>query len=82
MWYHGSLYGMPERIPVRRMILVASAFAFTAILFAYLYVQQLFTQNAAKLTLGGECADDAGPLQVQKVNPNKILFISCGGFLD
>ena len=74
---------MRERITIRKAALVGVAFMFAGLLYAYVYVQQFFTRNdAPKLASGDECAPDTSLQQVPKQNPNKMLFISCGGFLE
>lgn len=75
---------MSKRVAIRHGVLVVAASAFMVVLSVYLYVQQLFAHSSAspKFASGGECVDDNAVQQGQRVNPNKMLFISCGGFLD
>jgi len=71
---------------VRRSILIVAAFVFAALLSVYLFVQELWNhavRDPGRLAAADRCEPDAsGAEQTQRVNPNKMLFISCGGFLD
>jgi hypothetical protein len=65
---------------VRRVFLVAIAGVFALLLNVYVVVSALMNRSDAgtKLT-ADECADP--DIQTQ-TNPNKMLFMSCGGFLE
>jgi hypothetical protein len=70
---------------VRRYLLVVAAFVFALLLSAYLYMHSLWSasmQRWGKVSVSDECEDGTGAQQTSKINPNKMLFISCGGFLD
>ena len=61
--------------------LIGRAIAFTALLgasVAALFVTADTTASAAGTTAAAQCRDTAGATD----NPNKFLFVSCGGFLD
>ena len=63
------------------LVWFAVAFAFALVLSAYLYGQSLWHAFLHKTSLAkaDQCDDlDQGAI----VNPNKMLFISCGGFID
>jgi hypothetical protein len=62
------------------VILVASL---ALVLSVYFSFQKTIVPRVFSLGLSatnGECVQPA--MAAQKVNPNKFLFISCGGFLD
>ena len=61
------------------MFLFVAALAFGLILSAYLFTHELVTTTLAHFAKADQC-DDA--TQGEAVNPNKMLFISCGGFID
>lgn len=67
---------------LRKHVLIIGALAFALALNGYIYFQQSFLKNlfADKSKLSESCPDPSAQSQVQ--NPNKTLFISCGGFLD
>lgn len=71
---------------IQRSILIITAFVFAAFLNAYLFVQSVWghvTKHPGQLAMGDACESDSATGQhTQRVNPNKMLFISCGGFLD
>lgn len=71
---------------LKRHALIVASLAFAALLNAYLFAHAFWsnlTKSSGSLSVASECAPDAsGVQQSHKVNPNKMLFISCGGFLD
>jgi hypothetical protein len=70
---------------VRRSLLIVLAALFALALNLYLAAQQLWHHAAkadGRFAAADRCEPDASALQGPKVNPNKMLFISCGGFLD
>lgn len=66
----------------KRAFLVPAAIMFAMLLSAY-----IFSRDVVRSLVGGgklsaaECTD-AAAAQTTSQNPNKMLFISCGGFLD
>ncbi|MFA7310133.1 MAG: hypothetical protein WC050_04475 [Candidatus Paceibacterota bacterium] len=57
--------------------------AAVVLLFMYAYAQKLFGHNetSPKFASGlNQCVSLTADSQIQKSNPNKMLFISCGGF--
>ncbi len=66
---------------LRTSFLVVGAFIAALVLNVAVYVHGLFNSapQSLKLSLGEECTDDS---QAPTTNPNKMLFISCGGFLE
>ena len=63
--------------------MMAAAVIFGLISSAYLFIHELVertTYPAHPSKIGLDCPDPS--LQAPQQNPNKILFISCGGFLD
>ncbi len=67
---------------LRTSALVVAAALFGLILNGYLMLQNFLAGHfqAGKAKLAVSCPDPAIP--VVQENPNKILFISCGGFID
>ena len=67
---------------IKRGALVVFGVLFVAALGVYLFVHNLYQRTFAKVSLGNqnECADPI--LAKTTTNPNKMLFISCGGFLE
>ena len=67
---------------IRRAFLLTAAFLFAASLNCYLFVHELLsrTDPTPKLS-AGDCPDPAEEVPAQ-TNPNKALFVSCGGFID
>ena len=68
----------------KKIVLIALAFTFFALLTTLFFFQDLFQKTYArmnKLSAGDQCSDEATASQ-PKVNPNKMLFVSCGGFLE
>ena len=68
---------------VRRLPLVLLAIVLAAVLNAYLFFQAAVQKISAsgKVSIENECTDPSG-VSLKKENPNKMLFISCGGFLE
>ncbi len=70
----------------KRALIVTVAFIFALLLNAYLFVHMLWNASIHKLgktsVAHNECEDGSATEQGKKVNPNKMLFISCGGFLE
>lgn len=78
---HGTMWRMRERSTIRRAGAAVAVITLATILSLYVYVQRFFTRNTSgKLVIGYQCTPDGVALQEQKINPNKMLFISCGGF--
>lgn len=73
---------MHPRSFVARYALFAAAFVFAFGLQAYLLVQSVLSKPSAgtKLTKADDCEDSATTPAAPQENPNKLLFISCGGF--
>jgi|GEM_PF-2272963 len=74
---------MRFRSLIARPLLLLAAFFFALGLQAYLWYQTLTHKSLAnpKLSKADTCEDpEANAALVQKENPNKLLFISCGGF--
>jgi len=67
----------------KRGLLVIAAFIFSLVLAAYLFTYGLWKSvfHSGKLSLTNECTDPTAESGA-RVNPNKMLFISCGGFID
>ena len=67
---------------LKKASLVVLALIFSAVLVALLFAQDLIHKTRtqmSKLSLA-QCEEDYKA--VSKENPNKMLFVSCGGFLD
>jgi hypothetical protein len=68
---------------LRTYPILAGAVLFGLILSVYLFVHELVVHvvyAARSSALGQACTDPS--IQAPKDNPNKVLFISCGGFLE
>lgn len=72
---------MRFRALIARPLLLLAAFGFALGLQAYLLVQQFIgkQESMSKLAKTDSCDEPAVPVAAQE-NPNKLLFISCGGF--
>ena len=67
---------------ISRALMMVAATAFALGLNVYLVMHALMSKGSAGQKLASEeCVnpDTAAPSQT---NPNKLLFISCGGFID
>lgn len=66
---------------LKRAMLYSTAVLFGLVVTAYVYTHALLQNLAhgAKLSAADHCEDSSA---APKANPNKMLFISCGGFLD
>jgi len=66
--------------PVSRLFLFVVASVFALGLQAYLLVQSMLhkTPSSTNFAKADECEDPAA--MTSQENPNKLLFISCGGF--
>jgi hypothetical protein len=82
---------MSEYSSIRRVKFFVAAFVVTAILALYAYMEKLFTFEGAaqKFTsVYDQCVAHEGVQQerkqgeTEKNNPNKMLFISCGGMYE
>jgi hypothetical protein len=62
---------------IKRSLLIGIAALSTLITSVYIYVQH-FVAGPRSLSVADECINPAVPAE----NPNKMLFISCGGFLE
>lgn len=62
--------------------MIVAAAAFGALLVAFLFFQELIHKAQAQGTGGDECKDGEPDPAEKKTNPNKKLFVSCGGFLE
>jgi hypothetical protein len=70
---------------MKRSLLIALAALFALAFNLYLAAQQFWHHTAkadGRLAAADRCEPGDSVSQVHKVNPNKMLFISCGGFLD
>jgi hypothetical protein len=70
---------------MKRSLLIALAALFALAFNLYLAAQQFWnhaTKADGRLAAADKCEPGDSALQGPKVNPNKMLFISCGGFLD
>ena len=67
---------------VRKTLMIAAATAFGALLVAFLFFQELIHRAQARDIGGNECNDGKLDAKETKTNPNKSLFVSCGGFLE
>lgn len=67
---------------LKRGVIVLLAFVFAIFLNVYLYLHSVLRATFAGRTntVSNACEDTQDP--AEKVNPNKLLFISCGGFFD
>ncbi|MEY4747759.1 MAG: hypothetical protein RLZZ416_808 [Candidatus Parcubacteria bacterium] len=69
----------------RRAIFALLSAAFAAGLVTFLFFRNMADRLVAppqlKTTSNNKCSDPQIAAEA-KVNPNKLLFISCGGFLD
>lgn len=67
----------------KQYILWAVAALSMAAVNAYFFSQTLFAGSVAapKLAVGEACVDEQEAAPAAE-NPNKVLFISCGGFLE
>ncbi|OGG79626.1 hypothetical protein A3A39_02255 [Candidatus Kaiserbacteria bacterium RIFCSPLOWO2_01_FULL_54_13] len=57
----------------------------TFLTFAYIALRQLFHERLSERAAGVTalaCSKDRNAASIKKDNPHKMLFISCGGFLD
>ena len=66
---------------IRRLSLIVVALAFSVLLNLYLFAHALWKSAAPKLAVGDSC-DEKSVSSSPKENPNKMLFISCGGFIE
>jgi hypothetical protein len=70
---------------LRKVPILVVAALFSLLLNAYLFLQTLMVEGdskAQKLSMGDECKNAPDSQVSAKTNPNKMLFISCGGFLE
>jgi hypothetical protein len=66
---------------MRNMVIVVLGTAFALGLVVYAYVHQYFVSKSATVAKADTC-DLSEAQGSEKQNPNKMLFISCGGFLE
>jgi hypothetical protein len=66
---------------MKSMVIVALGAVFALGLVVYAYVHQYFTSKGATIAQADSCDLPEGQVSA-KQNPNKMLFISCGGFLE
>lgn len=70
---------------IRRSALFVIAFAFALLLNAYFFMHMVWNRalfQQGKISKGDQCGDDVIGQTAPRTNPNKMLFISCGGFLE
>lgn len=71
---------------IKRTLLFVLAVVFTTALAALLFFQDLIHKVRAQIKVSAntkdQCTDDVLSAMEPKNNPNKVLFISCGGFWD
>ncbi len=67
---------------IRRISLIFAALAFSILLNLYLFPNALWKSAVAPKLAAGDSCDEGSVPSSPKVNPNKMLFISCGGFID
>lgn len=76
----GALYTALMRIS--RLFALVVALAAGLLVGGYAYASQFFTKKIAlNQTQGDTCIDTERSSSERKENPNRMLFISCGGFL-
>lgn len=65
-----------------RTLLFVPALLFGFILSAYLSFHEWWDGGALKKAklAGGQCEDES--VHAPKANPNKMLFINCGGYME
>jgi hypothetical protein len=70
---------------MKRPLLIVLATLFALAFNLYLAAQQFWhyaTKADGRLAAADRCEPGDSATQGQRANPNKMLFISCGGFLD
>ncbi len=66
-----------------KVALLALASLFSLVLMFYVFVYDLLhAKSGGSLALSDDQCTDPAQQGVKKENPNKLLFISCGGFLE
>lgn len=73
---------MRERFSIHSVVLIVAAVLFVMALYAYLYIRQFFTPKYSSRAIVSDACPDPSAAQATKQNPNKMLFVSCGGFID
>ena len=83
-WYSRGMNEHRVNMSIRASLLFVIAIGFSLALNVYLRAHALLNKDVSgtRLTTGNECTDDPHAYETQKTNPNKMLFISCGGFLE
>ena len=74
--------GYTEAMNIRRIPLIVAALAFSVLFNLYFYAHALWKSGVAPKVAVTDSCDDRSARSSLKENPNKMLFIGCGGFLD
>jgi hypothetical protein len=79
-----SFLGYTYAMGIPKRFLILLAFCFALVLNVYLFLHEFLTRDTSSIRIiaDKECKNNPNALTEQKTNPHKILFISCGGFLD
>lgn len=67
---------------LRGSLFLIGAVVFALLLNAYLFLHELFAKLKASPLAGGSASQDRNAKVSSLDNPNKTLFISCGGYLE
>ena len=75
---------MNTRFNIRQVAIGATTVVVVFLAFLYSYIQRIFSfkNTASKYTVSNQCAPKTPGQGMSQHNPNKMLFISCGGFLE
>ena len=68
---------------IKRSFLIILAAIFALLFNAYMFFHGLLHKDGSRIALGySDKYDGETASQSAKNNPNKMLFVSCGGFLE